>query len=434
MQAVILAGGKGRRLGKLSQKLPKSLIKIGDKPLIEHQILLLKRYNINNIWILTGYLSEQIERFCGNGKKWGVQIHHLIEESPLGTAGALKALENKINKDFMVISGDVMFDIDIKRFISFHRKNKKAWATIIVHPNDHPFDSDLVEVDDKDQVTSFLIRKGKTQPKNLLFRNLTIASAFIFCPKIFGYIGKNERSDLEKDIFPRILKSGGKLYACKTSEYIKDIGTPERLRKTRSDYRSGTISRLNKKNIRRAIFLDRDGVINDNVHNFKKIDDFKLFSFSPKAIRKINDREYLAIVITNQPAIAKGLLTLEELDLIHKKLETELGWSGAKLDAIYYCPHHPERGFEGEVPQLKISCNCRKPKTGLIKKAVSDFNINLKKSFLIGDSTLDAKTAEEAGVKFIGVRTGYGVSDKKYKVRNFKMAKNLFSAVNYILN
>src|SRR4030042_6196510 len=123
MQAVILAGGKGRRLEKLSQKLPKSLIKIGDKPVIEHQILLLKKYNIDNVWILTGYLNKQVEKFCGNGKKWGVQIHHLSEKSPLGTAGALKTLENKINNAFMVISGDVMFDIDIKKFISFHRKN-----------------------------------------------------------------------------------------------------------------------------------------------------------------------------------------------------------------------------------------------------------------------------------------------------------------------
>lgn len=431
MQAVILAGGKGTRLGKLSLKLPKSLIKIGGKPILEHQILLLKRYGIRDVWILSGYLGKQIKSFCGNGEKWKVKIHHLIEDKPLGTAGALKTLEGKIKDDFLVFSGDVAADFNIESFIKFHHKHRGSTATIIVHSNDHPFDSDLAEVNGENQVTSFLIRP---HPKKLLFHNLTIASVFIFSPKIFKYIKKSEKADLERDIFPRILKSNGKIYAYKTAEYIKDVGTIERLKLIRKDWVLGKIKRLNLKNKRAAIFIDRDGVINDADDEIKKTDDFELFPFATKAIKQINQSEYLAVVITNQGVIAKGFITHEELEAIHKKLETELGWQGAKIDGIYFCPHHPEKGFEGEVKELKINCSCRKPKIGLIKRAVKDFNVDLSKSFFIGDSTWDAKTAENAGIKFVGVKTGHGVADGKFKTRiSYQIHRNLLHAVNSIL-
>lgn len=185
---------------------------------------------------------------------------------------------------------------------------------------------------------------------------------------------------------------------------------------------------LNKK--RKAIFLDRDGVINKEVGQLSKIEDFVLYDFVAKAIKKINDSDYLTIVITNQPMIAKGFMTENDLSQIHKKMETELGLQSAKINAIYYCSHHPEKGFDGEVVELKISCNCRKPKIGLIKKAVKDFNIDLKKSFLIGDSSTDAKTAENAEIKFIGVKTGHSMKDGKHKLRKkFPLYENLLEAV-----
>src|SRR3989344_1736986 len=129
MQAVILAGGKGTRLGRFSQTTPKPLIKIGGKPIIEHQILLLRQYGIKNIWILSGYLGWQIKNYCGDGKRWQVKIRHSIENEPLGTAGALKNLKGEITKDFLVFSGDVICNFDLDRFIKFHRKQLNATAT-----------------------------------------------------------------------------------------------------------------------------------------------------------------------------------------------------------------------------------------------------------------------------------------------------------------
>lgn len=431
MIAVIAAGGRGTRLASATKNIPKSLVKIGKKPIIERQIILLKRYGIKNIWVLLGYLGEQIERYLGNGRRWGVNIQYSRAEEPMGRTGDLKEIEGKLKEDFLFLSGDIMMDFDIERFIRWHRQKKDSVASIVAHPSDHPFDSDLIQTDETDRVASLLL---KPHNPSLNFQNLGIASVFIFSPKVFDYIAKGKKSDFEKDILPLILKSGRSMYACKTPEYIKDMGTPERLKKVRKDYNSGVIEKFNLRNKRKAIFLDRDGVINKYVSHLARAKDFELYSFAKKAVKKINDSEYLAIIITNQPMVAKGFLSENDLCEIHKKMETELGKEGAKIDAIYHCPHHPEKGFLNEVAKLKIKCSCRKPKVGLIKKAARDFNIDLGKSFFIGDSSTDAKTAENAKVKFLGVKTGYGLNDNRYKInKNFPIYRDLLEAVQTIL-
>lgn len=431
MKAVIAAGGMGTRLSSVSKNIPKALVKIGKKPIIEHQIILLKKHGIKEIHLLLGYLGDQIKDYLKNGKKWGVRLYYHQEETPLGRTGALARIEDKLKKDFLFLSGDIMMDFDVKRFINWHKQKKNNIASVIVHPSDHPFDSDLVKTDSENKITSLFM---KPHAPGMNFQNLGIASVFIFSPNIFKYIPKNKKSDFEKDVLPLLLKSDKNIYAYKTPEYIKDMGTPERLKKVKKDYILGIIKKLNLKNKTKAIFLDRDGVINEYVNELAEENDFKLYNFVPGSIKKINNSEYLTIVITNQPMIAKGFITEKNLSKMHNKMETELGLQGAKINALYYCPHHPEKGFAGEVAELKIKCNCRKPKIGLIKQAVKDFNIDLKKSFFIGDSSTDAKTAKKAGIKFIGVKTGYGVKDGRYKInKKFPLVKNLKEAVETFL-
>ena len=243
---------------------------------------------------------------------------------------------------------------------------------------------------------------------------------------------ENKKADIEKDVLPLVLKSKEKIYAYNTPEYFKDMGTPDRLAKVRKDYMSGKIRKLNLKNQRRAIFLDRDGVINEEVDQLCRKEDLKVYDFAAKAIKKINETDYLTIIIANQPMIAKGFMTENDLNKIHKKLETELGRAGAKIDAIYICPHHPEKGFPGERPKLKIKCNCRKPKPGLLFKARKEFNLNLKKSYLIGDKTSDILAGKRAGCKTILVKTGYGGKDNLFSVKPDFIANNLFEAVKII--
>src|SRR3989338_5019263 len=181
---------------------------------------------------------------------------------------------------------------------------------------------------------------------------------------------------------------------------------------------------------KKAIFLDRDGVINREVDNLKSINQLRLLPYVSQAIKKFNQSGFLVIVITNQPVIARGWIDEIELQNIHKELVNRLKKRGTKIDAIYYCPHHPN----ANLTKYRKDCQDRKPNIGLIKKAVNDFNISLKDSFLVGDTTSDIQTAKNAGVKSILVKTGYAGNDKKFKVIPNYSAKNLDEAANLIVN
>jgi len=429
MKLAIIAGGKGTRLG--FKAIPKPMIKIGDKPLLEHQILLAKKYGIEEIYILSGHLAGVIVDYFGDGEDWDVVITHIVENKSLGTAGALKQLEGVFDDRFMVFYGDTIMDIDLTSFIEFDAAQDNSIGSIIVHPNDHPCDSDLVEVDINHKVLEF---QSKPRSPDVYYDNFVNAALYILSPKIFQYIDKNMLSDFGKDIFPRITKRHN-LYAYKTTEYLKDMGTPERLNVVEKDYMSGKIARLNKSLPQKAIFLDRDGVINKEVGNLSDIEDFSLIDDATKAIKYINKSNFISIVITNQPGIAKGFISASELSEIHKKLYTLLGQEGAYIDDLYFCPHHPEKGFEGEVTNLKIECNCRKPKSGMFFKAASNHNIDLQKSWMIGDRYVDIKAAHDAGCRTILVNTGYAGRDKDEFVdteANY-IFETLFDAIVFIL-
>lgn len=431
MQAVILAGGKGTRLGALTASLPKPLVCVGEKPVLEHQILLLKKYGFPRVTILTGYCGNKIKQFVGSGSRWGIEIQCREEQEPQGTAGTLRSLQNSIHEDFLLFSGDVMVNFDINRFIRWHGERKTPVATVMVHPSRHPVDSDLIEVDADMKITTLLYRP---HPSGLLFRNLGIASLYVITPAFFSYIPQMGRYDIEKDIFPRVLSQGGILYAYQTSEYLRDMGTPDRLQSVTRDYETGKIAACNLETRRPAIFLDRDGVINKGGTGVTRIDDMEIIQEARSAIGCINDSTYLSIVITNQPVIAKGILSVRELDEIHKKMETELGDAGAVIDGLYYCPHHPKKGFAGEIPELKIVCSCRKPNTGLFMRAAEEFNIDLVRSVFIGDSTGDAKAAENLGIRFVGVSTGNGLNDGEYELsRTPVIVPTIAQAVDQIL-
>lgn len=411
MLALILAGGRGERMGKITKNLPKPMLKIGGSPILEHQINLLRRYGFKEVVILTHYLSEVIEKHFKN------KITYLKEKTPLGTAGGIKGLGDKLKKDFLVLYGDKMLDMDFSRLLTFH-KNKKSACTLVLHPTSHIEDSDLVEIDENQKIVAF---HPKPHPENQYFRNLVSAAVYVMSPKILKYIKKGVKADFGKDIFPKIVKKE-KLYGYLTAEYIKDVGTPSRLLEAQKDWKSGKIRRFNLENKRKAVFLDRDGTINKYVEYLTGPADFRLLPQTARAIKKINDSEFLAIVITNQPAVARKLCSINDVEKIHKKMETLLSEDGAKLDAIYYCPHHPD---------YDKKCNCRKPEIGLIKKAEKEFNIDLKRSYFIGDSWRDIICGKKAGLTVIGVKTGRGCSNIEAKP-DYLMA-HLGQAVSFIL-
>ncbi len=187
--------------------------------------------------------------------------------------------------------------------------------------------------------------------------------------------------------------------------------------------------------MKKAVFLDRDGVINENASRIDRPEKLKIYPYALKAIKRINDAGYFVILVTNQPEVAKGFFSYSDLMRVHDHLKKVLAEHGAHLDGIYVCPHHPEKGFEGEIPELKYDCECRKPKPGLLLRAVKDFDIDVKKSWIIGDSKTDIAAGKAAGVKTIMVTEGGGCgskADKEIQVEPDCTLKNLKEAVDYI--
>ena len=418
MQLSIVAGGKGTRLGL--ESIPKPMIKINGKPLLEHQILLAKRYGITEIFILSGYLGHVIKDYFGNGSKWGVKIHHIVEPQALGTAGAVGMLRDIVSERFMVFYGDLVMDFDLNSFIRFDEQFNSL-GTIVVHPNDHPFDSDLLEADADNRITGFYPKNNRSEAWR---NNLVNAAVYIFSPRIFQYI-PDTFSDFGSDVFPQALQAGEILKAYNTPEYIKDMGTQERLLQTAADFSSGKVARLNRENFRPAVFLDRDGTLNKNMDTLPSVDHFFLLPETAHALKKLNKSEFLSVVVTNQPMIAKGFVSFSEVLLIHKKMETLLGREGAFIDRIYFCPHHPEKGHYGEVSELKISCFCRKPNPGMLFQARDELNINLSLSWMVGDSDVDIQAGKAAGCKTVFLGKSHPLADY--------CCSNVAQAVDYIL-
>jgi histidinol-phosphate phosphatase family protein len=428
MKAVIIAGGKGNRLKPLSRYIPKPLIEIAGKPILEHQINLLGSYGINDILILTGYLGHEIkDYFCGR-KTHKINIAFYQEEIPLGTSGCIKVFQNELHSDFLVLYGDVMLNFKINDFIGFHRA-KGGSATLIVHPNDHPHDSDLIIMDEDYRITDFVFKESKPE----YYRNLVSAGVYILSPSVFKYIPEGI-SDLVEDVFPAMLKNSEKLYGYKTSEYLKDMGTFKRLDQVRNDFLSEKIKRFSKLYKRPAIFMDRDGTIVKEVEFLNRVQDLELFPFSAASIKKINKSDYLSFLITNQSVVARNLCDISTLRQIHDKLETLLGRKGAFLNDIYFCPHHPDKGYPEENQNYKIDCNCRKPKIGLINKAVEEYNVDITSSWFIGDTSSDIQTGINANLKTILVRTGRGRKDNKIRAIPDFVFDNIRDAIDFILD
>jgi histidinol-phosphate phosphatase family protein len=372
-------------------------------------------------------LKDAIIGYAGNGADFGVHIDYYEEKEPLGTVGGIKEIEDMLTEDFLVFYGDVMIDMNLPRLMKFHR-DKKSDCTLVLHPNDHPFDSDLVETDDDGRVVAF---HPKPHPEGFIYKNLVNSGAYFMSPEILPFLRKGQKADFGRDVFPAIYKKL-KMFGYNTSEYLKDMGTPERLEQVRKDYVSGKIARSNFDKKQHAVFLDRDGVINIERSFIHSPGEMELYPFTARAVRKINESEYKAIVVTNQSVIARNLCTIEELNNVHKKMETDLGNKGAKIDALYYCPHHPDKGYPEERSEYKIDCMCRKPKPGMLLNAAEDYNIELTRSYMIGDSHRDILAGKNAGCITVGVMTGYGL--KKTPVRPDYFFTNLEEAVSFIID
>ena len=407
MKTVIMAGGKGTRIAAVRSDLPKPMIPVCGKPILEWQIENLKASGLTDIVLVIGHLGEVIKDYFGDGSRWDVTISYFIETQPLGTAGALFRMP-ELQEDFLLMSGDVMLDVNFNRFINFHKEHQ-ALASLTVHPNNHPFDSSLIVTEILPASnggmpihTNRVVKWMNKEDERLYYRNIVNAGIEMISPRLLeearAKLPSLDKVDLDRDVLKPAIESG-KIYAYETSEYIKDMGTPERLVEVENDLLSGKIAAHNLSVKQKAVFLDRDGTINKTNGFLTDINEFELIEGAAEAIRRINKSGYLAVVVTNQPVIARGDCSFEQLQEIHNKMETLLGKEGAFIDGLFLCPHHTDKGFEGERIEYKLDCECRKPKAGLFVQAQKALNIDLSQSYMVGDSAIDIKAAENAGCK-----------------------------------
>jgi len=429
VQAVILAGGKGTRLASRLNGKPKPLIDVDGVPLLKRQLDVLIANGVDDIILLVNHAADQIDDFV-NQSHFAANIRLIDDGDPRGTAGATLACLDLLDETFLVVYGDTLFDIDISHMLSLHNR-AAADATLLLHPNDHPSDSDLVEIDASCRVTAF---HAYPHPTDVHLRNLVNAAFYILNKKaITPWRAKMPVGDFGKDLFPAMVDAGATLLGYVSFEYIKDLGTPARLDKAETHLRRGVVERARRQHPQKAVFVDRDGTLNELRGYVRNPDELDVFPNAGEALRKLNDAEFRIVLVTNQPVLARGECDMMGLDSIHAKLESVLGTAGAYLDALYVCPHHPDRGFEGEVTELKRICACRKPGTGLIEAAVEAMNIDLSQSWVIGDSTADIAMANRLGIRSVLVETGEGGKDAKWQGTPSKTCADIGEAVNAIL-
>lgn len=424
MKTVIMAGGRGTRISSVASDIPKPMIKIDGKPVLEHELESLRRQGFTDIIMTVGHLGHIIMDYFGDGTKrspvtgapFGVRISYYFEQEPLGNAGALFKLRDQLTEDFLLLNADAVFDVDFNRFVAHHRE-KGGLVTLFTHPNNHPYDSGLIVADDNGAVQTWL---AKEDPRPGYYRNRVNAGLHVVSPKIL----ETEITTLKVDLDRQLLKplaGTGKMFVYDSPEYVKDMGTPERYEAVCRDFATGKVQARNLSRPQKAVFLDRDGTLNRYVGFLRKPEELELLPGVAEAVKAINASGYLAVLVTNQPVIARGEVTYAQLQTIHNKLETLLGAEGAFLDAIYFCPHHPHKGYKGEIPELKIDCPCRKPKPGMLLDAAKALNIDLRESWMVGDGENDILAGIAAGCRtcLVGGDGAYGQTVTKDDVLEF---------------
>ncbi len=414
-QAVILCGGFGTRLGELVKETPKPMLPVGGRPILEHTVDLLKRSGITSVILAAGYKGDVVAKFFGDLARWGIDVHVEIEPQPLGTAGPLHLIKDRLDDTFLMIYGDEFIDFDIGKLVETHEADPSTVATILARPSTHPWDSDLIQAEKNGTVTEFVFNKRKDPARK--YKNLGNAGIYVLSKKVLDTIPQGVTADFAKEIFPKLLSAGEKvrIHLLESGGYVKDVGTPERFGQVENYLRHRADiakARVERKQIK-TVFLDRDGVLNREVDLLHRPDQLELLPGVPEAIKLLNDRGIRTVVVTNQPVIARGLCEPAALELIHSRLKRSIETAGGRIDAIYHCPHHPETQHGDGVVELRKGCECRKPAAGMLLKAKDDLRLDLGACVMIGDSSTDIEAGKNAGVRTVLVTTGAGRVDSR---------------------
>jgi histidinol-phosphate phosphatase family protein len=377
-------------MGSLAEAVPKALLDVGGRPLLARQLAVMQAGGVGRVVVLGGHLADELARALPKVTPEGMHVELVVESEPRGTGGCLAAAPLPAGGPLVVAYGDIAFDMDLAALLGAHRRTG-ALATLVVHPNDHPHDSDLVELDHRRRVVRL---HPKPHPGDLRVRNLVNAAVFVLEPAVIDTIENPGPCDLVHDVLAPLIEQGRPIYGYPTTEYLKDLGTPTRYERVVDDWVSGRAAARHRDRARPVAFLDRDGTLIEQHGYLTDPAEVALLPGAGQAVRGLNEAGVLAVVVTNQPQVAHGLLDEDGLAAIHATLDWVLGRAGAYLDAIYHCPHHPERG---------PACACRKPEVGLLDRAAADLHLDLSRAVLFGDTWRDEQAAAAASIPFIGV-------------------------------
>jgi len=402
-QAIILCGGRGTRLGAEFSHVPKPLVPVDGVPLLDRILENAVRAGVTEAILAAGHLGEQIAERYQAHNPWGLKIHTHIEGKPLGTAGCMHEIADLLDEDFVLLYGDVFLDFDLSALIARHESEKPV-ATVLVRQSDHPKDSDLVEVDpESDRVLAFLPKA--TRDPDGIYRNCANAAVYACSRELLDYISNDVSSDIATHVFPAVLNAGKDIRAHELEEtgYVKDMGTPARLVEVERYWRrksQAVAARQSPRKIR-AVILDRDGVI---LRDHGPSTDPGTIEFMPGALdglAALSARGITCMVATNQPWIARGLLTPEKLEAAHERMKFQIEAAGGKLLDIVHSPYHPETHHAEGIAELRRSSECRKPRPGMLFELMERHGFGPAETVMIGDSRADIVAARNAGMRSI---------------------------------
>ena len=400
IQVVVLMGGAGTRLGELTRETPKPMIRIHDKPFFEYQLMLMKEAGFRKFLFCTGYQSDEITNYFGNGEFFGVDIRYSFDGPKLrGTCGAVVNALPMLEDKFMLIYGDSFMDVNyfgiVVKFLDGLKHCRPALMTVI--ENNNRWDQSNVICHNGE----IELYGKKTQIPEMNYIDYGIN---MFEKSVFSELNNNYSGDLA-DIQHK-LSIEHKLSAFEVYTRFYEIGTPASL----EEFTSYAYERFMKDN--RAVFLDRDGVINKIVWNEDieqldspmKPEELELLPGVIEALKILASKNYLMFIVTNQPGAAKGKTSYMNLCMINGRLIRLIQSEGINISGIELCPHHKTGSDSADEKFLIHACTCRKPSTGMIDSICAKFRIDRKRSWMIGDSATDVICGKNAGLRtaFIG--------------------------------